>query len=722
MCKQINAYVIRWISRWLIDDSTNRPLLLRTLIYFFVFIEHPHWWSRQTSKRERERKEYVRCVNWFVRYNFVIDSWSQFRDPDLSFVHRLFCPLCVINVNWIVWRNWIRIIAENLSFIWYITEIVMPHVHLYSGLFSFSLLLFSVCWCYFCRLFAAPFHGGNGLYTNFLLFLDIYRLEICFVLQLKFRLEFSNYDLVYFFFVFVHWLFIICAIADRSLSFIDLFAFHFRFLFFSISSTDRPLDCSEVRCLPCPEDSVTTTQLLVKPDPLDSETLLKKPIAVPIDTDHLANTDELIIKGKSKRAIVPREAIRIVPGGYEFTADRRIRRSAINGQRIQECCAHRQCQCDAQKCLANRPECMTDQVLLLARRANGMPGDCCDEYRCGIEPKCTVANKLTRHPAIVFKADDDNAHAITSEWIVNGASRCKCVDGQRVCDDVATTVATTSAITTTTTPLAMATGTATSTTMTTTIEPPSPTPTTLTITNTTAPATAEATTTSATTEHHITCYSSIYEEHFAVNETWREDECTECVCDKSGTPICTSPVCKPRSCKMIRAPGQCCPVCDEIDNPFCIGHGDCDIVCRYGLEMNHDEGCQLCKCAKMPTEKPQQLPPTTQSPSSPSTPSSSATSSPAPTPQIAASSPQPTESPSSTSSSSLPYPDIDTNIVRNENMNVNLILYLPVLIVICLTIIVFMFVVGLTCKYLHYNKDKYCVNKKMYDNNLTPLI
>lgn len=436
------------------------------------------------------------------------------------------------------------------------------------------------------------------------------------------------------------------------------------FYCFLLYLADQTLDCTGIKCLACPEDSVTTTVESVQPEAHDtsSEALLQSAISVPIASDHPDDADELIIKSKSKRSIAPfkRETIRIVPGGYEYTQRRKrhsvalpaINYRTINEQKIHECCAHRQCECDVQKCSDKRPKCTDDHVLLLIRSANGQPGDCCDEYHCAIEPKCMASSKLNELPAIIIKTDD-NTHAITSEWIIDGTRHCKCVNGQRVCDGaVAATVATASKVLPTSEPTAM--------------------------------------TTITTTENIITCYSDNMNQHYALNETWREDDCTTCVCDKSGAPICHSSVCKPKSCKMIREPGICCPICVEIFNSFCDGHSDCDIVCRYGLEIDPSSKCQMCKCAKPPSRHQQQLP-----------------------------LPRP-------SSPSLIYPDfdatIDTNIVHNENMNVNLILYLPVLIVICLTIIVFMFVVGLTCKYLHYNKDKYCVNKKMYDNNLTPLI
>lgn len=182
-----------------------------------------------------------------------------------------------------------------------------------------------------------------------------------------------------------------------------------------------------------------------------------------------------------------------------------------------------------------------------------------------------------------------------------------------------------------------------------------------------------------------TCYSQNHDRHFSRNSTWNEDDCTRCICDESGLPICHSSICKPKNCaKQIIIPGQCCPVCDLRDSKYCAGHSDCAIVCRYGLDVNPVTGCQICKCARNWPPSVETPPPSPPNPAIDST--------------------------------------IDTNIVHRQGTEFNLEFYLPILIVICLSIILFMFVVGLTCKYMQYNKDKYCVNKKMYDNNLTPLI
>lgn len=397
----------------------------------------------------------------------------------------------------------------------------------------------------------------------------------------------------------------------------------------------------------CPDDS-TIIESIIVPDS-SSENLIKNTIAVPSENFD-DSADELIIQGKSKRSIKPfkrRERIRIVPGGDEYVVQRKRRSIVIPKidyktvnelQQIEKCCANQVCKCDEDKCIRNRPICQTGQILLLIRTANKKPGDCCSEYRCNDRKPNCVSSKFNvgGNPAIALKINNSNLTEI--EWI-DGLKQCKCIDGEAICNNG---------------------------------------------TNEHTVASASHTDQIAFDIESISCYSSSHNRHFPRNATWSEDDCTHCMCDDSGVPICHSSVCKPKNCaKLIRVPGECCPVCDQRDSKYCAGHSDCGIVCRYGLDIHPINGCQICKCAKS-----------------------------WPTPQTSA-------QPSS-------YPEIDatmdTNIIHNENTDFNLILHLPVLVVICLTIIIFMFIVGLTCKCLHYNKDKYCVNKKMYDNNLTPLI
>lgn len=168
------------------------------------------------------------------------------------------------------------------------------------------------------------------------------------------------------------------------------------------------MDCSDITCLTCPDDSITIfeTSPAINTDTPDqddtsSENLLKNAVSVPISgnnspTDDTAN-HELIISGKTKRAIKPsrRETIKIVPGGREFFERKRrsivipsINYEFVNEQKIFECCSRRRCHCDETRCQQMRPECAVNEVLIVVRNATKSPGDCCSEYRCGSEPEC----------------------------------------------------------------------------------------------------------------------------------------------------------------------------------------------------------------------------------------------------------------------------------------------------------------------------------------------
>lgn len=96
--------------------------------------------------------------------------------------------------------------------------------------------------------------------------------------------------------------------------------------------------------------------------------------------------------------------------------------------------------------------------------------------------------------------------------------------------------------------------------------------------------------------HHDKCYSRKTHRYYAFAESWNDDECTLCTCDRGGKVNCQTSFCKPLSCqKILQHPGECCPVCDSKNSEFCSGQEDCEIVCRHG-HVRTVSGCKQCKC------------------------------------------------------------------------------------------------------------------------------
>lgn len=205
-----------------------------------------------------------------------------------------------------------------------------------------------------------------------------------------------------------------------------------------------------------------------------------------------------------------------------------------------------------------------------------------------------------------------------------------------------------------------------------------------------------------------TCYSSTLKQHFSVNETWNEDDCTHCECGEKGDTRCRSSVCKAISCeKKIKKPGQCCPECDFSDSKYCVGDEDCDLHCRNGFDTDPTNGCTICRCAKTTTT-------TTTTSSTPASESASTTAS------------------SFTSTTQSTYNIHNDENVRNASDNRTgaapasttdgWFVHSPIILGICITIAAFVIVVSLSCRYMTHNKGKHRLNRKQKSNNLQPLI
>lgn len=205
------------------------------------------------------------------------------------------------------------------------------------------------------------------------------------------------------------------------------------------------------------------------------------------------------------------------------------------------------------------------------------------------------------------------------------------------------------------------------------------------------------------------CYSSNLKHHFAVNETWKEDDCTACVCSKTGESQCTSPLCKPLTCeKRIHIKGECCEVCDTSNSKYCVGDEDCDLHCLHGFEIDQSSGCTICRCAKTTTTP--NAPPSKVPDSTPYT-----IVAPTNTTDATMATVSTTESKSS---------DIDQRINEMDSTRTaadSWFVYLPILLGICITIAAFVIVVSLVCRHFSHNRGKHRLNHKQ-NNNLTPLI
>ncbi|XP_055923648.1 cysteine-rich motor neuron 1 protein [Eupeodes corollae] len=84
--------------------------------------------------------------------------------------------------------------------------------------------------------------------------------------------------------------------------------------------------------------------------------------------------------------------------------------SEINDELLQECCVARKCACK----LCHIPSCDNSSLVIYeVVPETQIPGRCCGEYECRLEPNCTALRD-------------------TDVWLTD-CQRCKCVYGQRIC-------------------------------------------------------------------------------------------------------------------------------------------------------------------------------------------------------------------------------------------------------------------------------------------------
>lgn len=89
------------------------------------------------------------------------------------------------------------------------------------------------------------------------------------------------------------------------------------------------------------------------------------------------------------------------------------------------------------------------------------------------------------------------------------------------------------------------------------------------------------------------------------SDHWRENDCVTCHC-QDGQVLCQAEMCAVGCSHPRPVPGQCCPVCDEPDNPvvtprLCPSMENCSLDCPLGLDRDENE-CAVCKCKPKPCD------------------------------------------------------------------------------------------------------------------------
>lgn len=208
-------------------------------------------------------------------------------------------------------------------------------------------------------------------------------------------------------------------------------------------------------------------------------------------------------------------------------------------------------------------------IPIRARIASHSPGDCCDEYKCQPEPKCSEDSTDEWHteckeckcifgqvmcaliencevqPEGCYSQDLKKTFHHEEQWKeMNDCMECECSDGETKCIQIDCKVPD--------------------------CENPIKIPGQC---CRVCPVIQPSSTTesqeippiqNATTEGPTGCLSSTLHKFFKHGEEWKEaEDCMDCSCN-DGDIRCTSTFCKPLDCEVsVKVPGQCCKVCVE---------------------------------------------------------------------------------------------------------------------------------------------------------------
>uniref|UniRef100_A0A8C6PPA7 Cysteine rich transmembrane BMP regulator 1 (Chordin like) n=1 Tax=Nothobranchius furzeri TaxID=105023 RepID=A0A8C6PPA7_NOTFU len=205
-----------------------------------------------------------------------------------------------------------------------------------------------------------------------------------------------------------------------------------------------------------------------------------------------------------------------------------------------------QCTCDLRAC--QKPHCPSGQHLIPVSQASGLPGDCCDVFKCqkgNISPKCVFNGK---------NFSEGEVYRMDSCWL------CQCRGGISFCSKTECAE--------------------------------------LECENFYVPDGECCPVCIDRTKNNCWVNNKLR----AHEEQWKEDDCTFCQC-VDGEPHCTAMACKQTCQNPVKIPGECCPFCEEpsyetVSPLLCPPLENCSLSvndCPYGFHQDKN-GCLLCQC------------------------------------------------------------------------------------------------------------------------------
>lgn len=160
------------------------------------------------------------------------------------------------------------------------------------------------------------------------------------------------------------------------------------FFFFILLSEYNDLDCTHIQCpTKCPEDSYLKTTM-------DAE-----------DDEFIDYEDEFISHFEELPPLI--EAHEEHP---EHSVKERQKREVFFQEDIEKCCDNQKCVCN--KC-PDVPKCFEGYIAVEIHEGQGVPGNCCSQYRCLKKEKCQLGVKQT--------------------WFTGKCTKCSCFGENELC-------------------------------------------------------------------------------------------------------------------------------------------------------------------------------------------------------------------------------------------------------------------------------------------------
>jgi hypothetical protein len=220
-------------------------------------------------------------------------------------------------------------------------------------------------------------------------------------------------------------------------------------------------------------------------------------------------------------------------------------------------CCPIQPDCRCKPGLCTPIQCSSGFYAVITKKGNGIPGNCCDNFKCVSKNENTIEGAIARRTLKCFDTHTNKTYTEGDKFLRSPCETCECHSGivkckQMQCMNIAK---------------------------------------------------GKCSIGHKPDECCPVCVGCVDDQNGKreIGENWQKDECTNCSCNLNFTTTCITPICKTDCINPRKVEGECCPVCDHptiIEPPIiCPSLEHCPLRCEFGLHKT-PTGCFQCKCAE----------------------------------------------------------------------------------------------------------------------------